>query len=101
MCREGFLKKCEGGYSSKKMAPLSAALSGSRPSSTRQTPVCCDACTPLLHTSTTPLPVHCHLPGEAALKSAQLELQLQTRKQEAEVEMLQTRLQQQAAALVS
>jgi hypothetical protein len=38
--------------------------------------------------------------GEAALRSAQLELQLQSRKQEAEVEMVQTKLQQQAAALV-
>lgn len=38
--------------------------------------------------------------GEAALKSAQLELQLQSRKQEAEVEMVQAKLQQQAAALV-
>lgn len=38
--------------------------------------------------------------GEAALKSAQLELQLQSRKQEAAVEMVQAKLQQQAAALV-
>jgi hypothetical protein len=39
--------------------------------------------------------------GEGALKSAQLELQLQARKQEAEVELVQAKLQQQAAALVS
>jgi len=38
--------------------------------------------------------------GEAALRAAQLELQLQTRKQAADVEMAQTQLQQQAAALV-
>lgn len=38
--------------------------------------------------------------GEASLKSAQLELQLQTRKQEADMDMLQSKLQQEAAALV-
>lgn len=54
-----------------------------------------------LHTP--PVVVSCclRLAGEAALKSAQLELQLQTRKQEAEIEMVQTKLQQQAATLVS
>lgn len=40
-------------------------------------------------------------PGEAALKAEKLELQLQTRKQAADVEMAQTTLQQQAAAVVS
>lgn len=48
-----------------------------------------------------PLHVCACFTGEGALKSAQLELQLQARKQEAEVEMVQAKLQQQAAALVS
>jgi hypothetical protein len=47
------------------------------------------------------LPACVHITGEGALKSAQLELQLQARKQEAEVELVQAKLQQQAAALVS
>lgn len=38
--------------------------------------------------------------GEAALKQAQLELQLSTRKQAADIELVRDGLQQQQAALV-